>query len=96
MVCAVICVLQVKIILLLRHLITQLLYNSVRSIELCVNCVEITGQSKLNFYCLQNLLFIKTCFGLPAHLHVTHNIYRILGRILAAFLPSYNNTMGCF
>ena len=49
-----------------------------------MNCIEITVQSQLNFYCFQNL-FIMASFGLSGHLHVIHNMYKMLGRMLAAF-----------
>jgi len=47
------------------------------------NYIEITRQPQLSFYCLQNSLHITTCFDPPGHLHVIHNLYKILGRISA-------------
>jgi hypothetical protein len=45
-----------------------------------MNYIEITHQP--NCGCFQKLA-LKTCFGQPGHLQVTHGIYRIFVKVLA-------------
>jgi hypothetical protein len=46
-----------------------------------INCTQITSQSVINFYYLQNLISLTTHFGQYGHFQLINQICKVLGII---------------